>query len=233
MNIFFIDNLSWPGNTFQERYFYEHSVHTVGSEIDIRTRQRLFSIHDTIDNVGSPDITQILSGSLAEGLDLTGSDVDIMTIMEPIDVHRTIKNIKHPIQNDSLVMETDTDHPGFTRLRWVIQGYEEYDFIPSESSERTIEGLYLSVNDFSNAPKEEYRLTKIQTYSHGPCLSDKDQYVDIAFCLRSKYIPYQAIPWSFRHRNQWPPNNVIDIIVNNGCLLVPIGPITVSNNLYL
>ncbi|VDI47544.1 Hypothetical predicted protein [Mytilus galloprovincialis] len=227
------DNSSWPDNIFKDKYVYEHAINTVGSEIDIRTRQRLLSIHDTIDNVGSPDITQILSGSLAEGLDLPGSDVDIMTIMEPFDVHRTIKNIKHPIQNYTLVMETDTDHPGFTRLRRVMQGYEESDFIPNEYSKRAREGSYLSVKDFSNVTKEEYRLTKIQTYSHGPCLSDKDQYVDIAFSLRSKCLPYQAIPWSFRHRNQWPPNNVIDNIINNGCLLVPIGPRTVSDNLFL
>ena len=53
--------------------------------------------------------------------------------------------------------------------------------------------------------------------------------MDFAPCIRSKYLPQNAIPWAYRHRSQWPPNFVIDRIIHCGCLLVPIEPKTVSD----
>ena len=58
---------------------------------------------------------------------------------------------------------------------------------------------------------------------HGPCLSDKNQSTDVAYCLRSKYLPYNTLSWIIRYRQQLPPNVIIDRIINYGCLLVPIG----------
>lgn len=225
--------MTWPGNYLKETYLYEYAVNTVGTEIDIRTRQRLFRIHDMINNVGSLDVTQILSGSLAEGLDLIGSDLDMMLVMETMNVIRNVRNIKHSTANIILLMETVIDHPGFSKLRLLLTRNQEYDFIPSECFQRTNEGILMSVYGLPNILKEEYRSTGIQTYTHGPCLSDKNQCVDVAFCLRSNYFPYQAMQWSFRQRKQWPPNNVIENILNSGCLLVPIGPRTVSDNNFL
>jgi hypothetical protein len=43
--------------------------------------------------------------------------------------------------------------------------------------------------------------------------------------------PRQAEQWIYRHRpGQWPPDILIDEIVNYGCILLPIGPKETENN---
>ncbi|CAC5373832.1 unnamed protein product [Mytilus coruscus] len=219
--------LSWSRNDLKDKFLYEHLVHTVGTEIDMRKRQQLFIIQDMIDNTVQSRVTSIWSGSLAEGLDLPGSDFDMMYVIKDVDVIRDVRNIKHPLQRTTLLMETDTDHPGFSRLRLIAGGDGENDFITYEYFESTRNGLYLSVNEFvGNINK---MIPQHQLSPHGPCLSDQGQIIDYAFCLRSKYLPYNTIPWESRYRQQWPPNSAIDKIKKYGCLLVPIGPRNVSD----
>ncbi|XP_052085883.1 uncharacterized protein LOC127723344 [Mytilus californianus] len=218
------DYLSWTGNDLKQRDLYKHLVNTVGTEIDIRKRQQLFIIHDKIFNISRSDLTEISSGSLAEGLDLPGSDIDLMYVIKHVDVVQDVKNIIHPVQRTTLVMETDTDYPGFTRLRLIAGGERETRYITSESFESDNNGLYLSVNKFISHIHKLVPHRKLS--SHGPCLSDNDQCFDYAFCLRSKHLPYNTIPWASRRRQQWPPNPTIDKIRKYGCLFVPIGPRT-------
>ncbi|XP_052085782.1 uncharacterized protein LOC127723258 [Mytilus californianus] len=184
------------------------------------------------------NITQISSGSLAEGLDLPGSDIDIMYVQNKIAVVRNVRNTKyvktkvqdykHPMQHAILVMETDKDHSGFTRLRLIAAGDEETINVTPECFANTTQGLYLSVNGFLNGIKE--KTPHLHYISHGPCLSMTGEIDDNLFCLRSKYLPYNAIPWTMRYRRQWPSNIVIGKIKKYGCLLVPIGPKNVSDS---
>lgn len=62
----------WSGNNLGDKYLYDHLVHTIGTEIDIRTRQQLFILQDMINNTNQSEVTTISSRSLAEGLDLPG-----------------------------------------------------------------------------------------------------------------------------------------------------------------
>ncbi|XP_071144204.1 uncharacterized protein [Mytilus edulis] len=222
------DRVTWSGNDLKERCLYTHLVNTAGSEIEIRKRQQLFITHDMIQNqimlTSGSKLTEKLSGSLAEGLDLPGSDIDIMYIIEDVDVIRDGKNTKHQVKHTTLVMETDNDYPGFTRLRLLTRGEVESYYTPHTCFDFTRTGLYLSVNKFvSNISKNN---THYIVSSHGPCLSDHSQNVDYAYCLRCNYLPFNAIPWTTRYRLQWPPNSAIDKIKQYGCLLVPIGPRT-------
>ncbi|VDI28085.1 Hypothetical predicted protein [Mytilus galloprovincialis] len=222
------DYLSCTEDDLKERYLYQNLVNTVGTEIDIRKRQQLFIIQDMICNAQAQKThTHISSGSLAEGLDLPGSDIDIMFVINKVDVIRDLRNMRHPVQCTTLVMETDTDHPGFSRLRLIAIGDGENDILTYEYFESTSKGLCLSVNKFVS--KINNMIPQQQISQHGPCLSDKGQNVDIAVCLRSKYLPYNAIPWASRYRQQWPPNSTIDTIKKYGCLLVPIGPRDMSD----
>ncbi|CAC5408588.1 unnamed protein product [Mytilus coruscus] len=219
----------------REKNLYKHLVQTVGSEIDIRTRQRLFIIYDMIVNSpGLPDRSHIFSGSLAEGLDLPGSDMDVMVELNDYTVIHNTKNIKNPNDRNMFVMKTDLDYPGFVRLRHVsayniVSLRKECGRCPPGTCSST--QFYLPIEKFLD--KHIRRYPNAQPCKHGPCVSDKEQTIDIAFCIRSKYLPYNAIPWATRHRGQWPPNFVIDKIMNYGCLLVPIGPKTVSDNRLL
>jgi hypothetical protein len=51
------------------------------------------------------------------------------------------------------------------------------------------------------------------------------------FCFHLHSWPRQAEQWIYRHRpGQWPPEILIDNIVNYGCILVPIGPNEIENS---
>ena len=70
-----------------------------------------------------------------------------------------------------------------------------------------------------------------EQYAHGPCLSNKDETMDLAYCFHLCSWPRQAEKWLYRHRSgQWPQDILIDDIVNYGCILVPIGPKEINNN---
>ncbi|XP_052086257.1 uncharacterized protein LOC127723606 [Mytilus californianus] len=223
------ENSPWPENELKEKDLFEHLVKIVGTEIDIRTRQRLFIVQDMIFNLTNDD-TQISSGSLAEGLDLPGSDLDIMFVCNQVVVKRnvrdtkyskqTVQHYKHPKQQSIFVMETDNDYPGFTKLRLIAA--KDTINLTHECFEITTKGLYLSVNGFLNGMKKE--LQHVHLIPHGPCLTFSDQDRDFAFCFRCTCLPYNATSWAMRNRRQWPPNFVIDKIEQYGCLLVPIGP---------
>ncbi|VDI17799.1 Hypothetical predicted protein [Mytilus galloprovincialis] len=182
--------------------------------------------------------TQISSGSLAEGIDLPGSDVDVMFVLNEADVIRNVRDTKHVktkqqdyiylIQHSVFVMETDRNHPGFTRLRLIAAGDGKTHNISPESFKSTSHGLYLSVDKFLNGIRKQNPHHHLVT--HGPCLSFTHLSEDVAFCLRSKYLPYSAISWTMRYRRQWPSNFVIDKVKQYGCLLVPIGPKHMSDS---
>ncbi|CAC5356542.1 unnamed protein product [Mytilus coruscus] len=210
--------LTLAENYSTEKDLLKYLIRTVGTEIDIRNRQRLFIILDMIHKVDTPNLNKISSGSLAEGLDLPGSDLDVMYVTNEVygDIEN-VRNIKLKEQSTILVMETSIEHPGFTRLRFIARGETEIEFVTNTGKD-----LYFSVNDFFNTVKPIFG--NLQLSQHGPCLSDPNQTFDLAFCLRSKYLPNNVIPWAMRHRQQWPPNFVIDKIKKSGCLLVPIGP---------
>ncbi|VDI72073.1 Hypothetical predicted protein [Mytilus galloprovincialis] len=220
--MYFIEYLSCNGHNLTDIYLYEHLVNTAGTEVDMRKRQQLFITKDLIDNAVESGFITTSSGSLAEGLDLPGSDIDVMFVIRDVDVIQDVRNIKHPIQRTTLLMETDTDHPGFSRLRLIAGGDGEHKFITNKFFQSTSKGLYLSVNEFVRNINNMF--PEQQLSPHGPCLSDKGESFDFAFCLRSKYLPYNAIPWASRYRQQWPHNSTIDKIKKYGCLLVPIGP---------
>ncbi|VDI79280.1 Hypothetical predicted protein [Mytilus galloprovincialis] len=224
-------NLRYPNKSSNEylEYLQDCVYYNRGTEMNIHNRQRLFIIQDMMCKLSDFEMTQISSGSLAEGLDLPGSDLDVMFLIKNVDVIQNIRNIKHPIRNPTLVMELDNAHPGFTKLRLIADGQEE--LVKFECCESTTNGSYLSVKEF--LLKINHRLNRFKMSVHGPCISTSSQSIDLAVCLRSKSLPNSVIPWARRHRHKWPPNFAIDEIVKYGCLLVPIGPRTISDNTLL
>jgi hypothetical protein len=67
--------------------------------------------------------------------------------------------------------------------------------------------------------------------AHGPCLSDKDETMNMTVCFHLQTWPRQAEQWIYRHRpGQWPTDILINDIVNYCCILVPIGPKEIDNN---
>ncbi|CAC5384161.1 unnamed protein product [Mytilus coruscus] len=175
----------------REKCLYEHLVQIVGTEINIRKRQRLFIIENRLFNSSCfRNRTQISSGSLAEGLDLPGSDMDVMYVLHDIEITQNEKNIKNPKRRSNFVtcvMEIDIDHPWFAILRPVaahneVSLREQCGRCPLGTCTGT--QFYLPVKLFLDLVKQEYSI--IDTCEHGPCISDQDQTIDIAFCMRKE-----------------------------------------------
>jgi hypothetical protein len=120
-------------------------------------------------------------------------------------------------------MEEDMEFPGFSRLKFIADGDIQCVMTSPECFVETTNGFFLSnILFISKLLQINYNLQKSV---HGPCLSDKDEILDVAMCFHLYSWPRQAEHFSHRHRpGQWPPDILIDDIVNYGCLLVPIGP---------
>ncbi|CAC5362858.1 unnamed protein product [Mytilus coruscus] len=189
------DHLVWLRNHPRQKYLFEHLVNIIGSEIDIRKRQRLFIIEDMISNADVSDLSKIFSGSLSEGLDLQGSDIDVMYILGKFDViqNSDVSNVIYLVHRDTFVMETDIDHPGFTRLRLIAQAdrgsFIRIQCLKCPPGTCNGESFYLDVNSFIDCFMVELNMTNYKNteiFLHGPCLSNQEQTLDIAFCLRRK-----------------------------------------------
>ena len=206
-----------------EKEIYDNIIRVVGSEMDIRIRQNIFLITDKICNKVSTNVIRVSSGSLAEGLDLPGSDTDIMWIINGVTVIQNVQHMHRSPWRTTLLMEDDMEFPGFSGLKLIAKGIHEFFLTSPECFVETINGLFLSNISFMRKLIEACINT--QKSAHGPCLSDKDEAVDVAFCFHLHTWPRQAEQWIYRHRpGQWPADILINEIVNYGCILVPIGP---------
>jgi hypothetical protein len=189
----------------------------------------MFLIKDTIANNVNTDITQVSSGSLAEGLYLPGSDMDVMFVLNHVQVIHNIQLINLSAQCTTLLMVDDMAIPGFSKLKLIAKGDHEYIYTTPECFVETINGIFLSNISFVRKFIEHNINNKHS--AHGPCLSDKGEAFDAAFCFHLYSWPRQAAKWIHRHRTgQWPPDILIDNIVNYGCILVPIGPKEIENS---
>ena len=222
--LFYID----PTSLFSpdEKEVYNNLISVVGSEMDIRIRQNVFLIKDTISNRVDLTMQIVSSGSLAEGLDLPGSDIDIMYVFNTVNILQNVQHMNRSTRHTTLLIEDTMEFPGFTTLK-LIAGCDA--FISPEYLVETTNGMYFSNISFIRKLIE--LSGNVNQLAHGPCLSDKDEAMDSAYCFHFHSWPRQAEQWIYRHRpGQWPPAIVIDNIVNYGCILVPIGPREIENS---
>jgi hypothetical protein len=222
--LFYIDHISLFSP--HEKEVYDNLISVVGSEMDIRIRQNVFLIKDKIYNRVKTKTTIVSSGSLAEGLDLPGSDIDVMIVLNIANILQNVQHMNRSARYTTLLIEDEIEFPGFTTLKLVAEGDA---FITHAYFVETTNGMYFSNILFIRKLIEIGANDKQST--HGPCLSDREEAMDIAYCFHFHSWPRQAEQWIYRHRpGQWPPEILIDNIVNYGCILVPIGPKDIKNS---
>jgi hypothetical protein len=186
-------------------------------------------IKDKIFNKVNKNFTTVSSGSLAEGLDLPGSDEDIMFIINGAKVIQDVQHMNRSPICTTLLMEEGMEFPGFSRLKLIADGDLQCIFTPPECFVETTNGLFLSTILFISKLLEISSTLKNSV--HGPCLSNKNEFVDMAVYFHLYSWPRQAEHFIYRHRpGQWPPDILINDIINYGCILVPIGPKEIENN---
>ena len=222
--LFYIDHTSLFSP--HEKEVYDNLISVVGGEMEIRIRQNVFLIQDKISDRVKTKITIVSSGSLAEGLDLPGSDVDIMFVINNVNILQNVQHMNRSARHTTLLIEDDMEFPGFTTLKLIGEGDA---FNSPEYFVETTNGMYFSNISFIRKLIEIS--ANLKQSAHGPCISDKDEAVDIAGCFHFHSWPRQAEQWIYRHRpGQWPPEILIDNIVNYGCILVSIGPKEIENS---
>jgi hypothetical protein len=190
----------------------------------------MFLITDKIFNKVNTHLTSVSSGSLAEGLDLPGSDIDMMFVFNGVQVTQNVQHMNRSARCcTTLLAEDDMEFSGFSRLKLIAEGDQKYIYTPLECFVETINGIFLS--NISFVRQFIQKTLNCKSTLHGPCLSNKDESIDLAFCFHLDSWPRQAEKWLYRHRSgQWPPDIIIDTIFNFGCILVPIGPKEIENN---
>ncbi|VDI06310.1 Hypothetical predicted protein [Mytilus galloprovincialis] len=154
-------------------------------------------------------VTFITSGSYGEGLEMRRSDIDVMMVQMQHEVCEEFKSHYQP-KITLLLMESDDVKPCYTLLRLV------YGRIPGVYKHNGQQ--YLS----STLHKQGF-LNNGLNIIHGPCVSDKEGYIDSAACLHCKTWVSPAIQWITRSRYSWPSDDVKQSILKHGVLFVPIG----------
>jgi hypothetical protein len=159
---------------------------------------------------------RITSGSFGEGLEMQGSDLDVMVVLSFAQVYEDISRVRFNSRESFLVMEMDDCKLGFTHLRLA----QCYHLQLLQCSRQISNALYLSneliKTDFMKMAREPQVI-------HGPCVSDKAGFIDIAISLHSKQWISPACEWISRPNSSWPSDDLKSTIIDHGTLFVPIG----------
>ncbi|XP_076070612.1 uncharacterized protein LOC143042237 [Mytilus galloprovincialis] len=185
----------------------------VGTENHVKTIRLMNAVSDNLSN--DDIIVSITSGSFGEGLQMIGSDLDVMHVMKFIEVHDNItSNIFNPDTTYFSLVTEDTK-PGYVMLRLTSS---PHPFV-QKMCEKFRGDIFLSNALF----KESFLVSNLSLVTHGPCLSDKHGYFDLANCLHSKDWVTSASQWTLRSNNTWPNEKTKQMIMNHGVIFVPIG----------
>ncbi|XP_071137242.1 uncharacterized protein [Mytilus edulis] len=197
-------------------HLYKFLCQKIGSEQVVRLRR----LTSTISDIGTDsDLKQISSGSKGEGLKTKGSDLDLMFSLSSIKVYESARDIVTPINMSyPLVMDTEDVSPCFTKLRLIFNDPNIYSKLIQKIVHIDSFGKYFLSN----------KLFKMLFLGpnfkiHGPCLSDHNDVLDIAFVLQCNQWISTAQPWITRSRRTWPSPDIISKITSCGVLFVPVG----------
>ncbi|CAC5356947.1 unnamed protein product [Mytilus coruscus] len=109
------------------------------------------------------------------------------------------QNIPH------FAMETDDVKPGFTQLR-LEYNINQFSFEQCEE--------HNGKHYYSSALCKQ-RLMVIGAHTHGPCITDKRELTDSAWCLHCKTWVSPAVQWITRTSNSWPCDSVKQNQISN------------------
>ncbi|CAG2239213.1 unnamed protein product [Mytilus edulis] len=202
---------------------YQLLCHVCGSADAVDGTRLLYAVLDDCTKVNS-QYTNVSSGSRAEGVHIPDCDYDIMTILEQIVVYAV--GYKVDDSKPSLVCNTQNSYPGFAHLIIPPESRFSEELVRVWGVE-SVNGPVVSNRRFKEYFMSNYRDKNIRI--HGPCISPEDESVDHLFCFRSQTWPTISSPWLHRVAGrEWPTIDVVEKILNQGILLVPIG----KNNLF-
>ena len=103
----------------------------------------------------------------------------------------------------------------------------------------------LNSHDWAEFFSAKYSASNVKFVQKGPALrifkppeSSRVWYgdfdLDLVFCLRCPFWPPEALGWTTRRRrHQWPSQDTIALVVENGCHIVPVAHVDCNEDEYL
>lgn len=182
----------------------------------------------------SPHIEEIFTGSLADGFRHGNSDKDSMEVLKDIiimDSESDYKVVHSQVPNNKMTltirMEPQYWEEGYVLLKYTSGGTKTLKAHAQCINYSTLNGFvssyrfkeFILKNKHTTDPNTDY-------FMHGPCISfcGVSRDLDIAFSLKCNFWPTQAREWIKRPR-RWPSQKLVNKIIQNGCHLVPLGPL--------
>nr|XP_011453837.2 uncharacterized protein LOC105346813 [Crassostrea gigas] len=209
---------------------YEDMCLKIGTPQQVAFRRDMEDIAEMLTNIGmlkNRRSLRMLSGSEREGFRLSGSDKDVMFWLNHNRVIMNFSQVQFYNVKDFVMILCDSSEspPGFTLL-----------WLPLKRVCCKAKSVIVSINGISSdcinkcISSSRYRevtsaLITSASKPHGPCSSGTFigaiEY-DHAHCFVSDFWPPAASSWKDRCHS-WPPPNVVNDIIRNGCHFVPIG----------
>ncbi|XP_071171140.1 cyclic GMP-AMP synthase-like receptor 2 [Mytilus edulis] len=192
----------------------------VGSEKIVRYRRLFFKLFDETWNT-QRGFELISSGSKSEGLDLHGSDFDLMTLQKLFKVYENIDSSGFVI-----TIDTNNAQPGFA----LLEVPENIGKCCPVLFPKTDNGYLLSSRKMRDLLTVKSRLYNGAFSIHGPSVCHNEVDLDRVYCLQCNTWPFAAKAWLLRNKSiEWPPQEVMENITEQGVLLVPVGSKSSSN----
>lgn len=194
----------------------------IGTQRQVALRREVADVEEIIRNqINRSNVVKMKSGSEREGFKLKGSDVDTMywpndfrVIWDPSQLYQTTAQKR-------ILCDSSKSRPGFVLL--LVPKNGTFNPYVSEALSPVQGSVYSCL---SSAKYRKIMLHSVTPNSkpHGPCSSGKLGQVeyDDVHCFFSDDWPSLASSWAERCRS-WPPVQVVEKIISNGCHFVAIG----------
>ena len=212
---------------------YSMLTEIIGNEEMIHVRRTTTNLRDDVLRMnfesGHDKRIPIFSGSKAEGLRFKSSDDDWMFVNKSIRVIDPSKSYTTLYHNNNcvlLTMENEMTRPGFTLLRVKEESrYQTFMICGSSPVIPYLDGLYVSSKKWKESQVNQ-KGHMHTVFNHGPCTSYEygGKEYDHAHCLKCDIWPANALSSIQRlHQSSWPSSDILQTIVGDGVLFVPIG----------
>lgn len=199
--------------------------------IEIRRKSQEFEM-SMKKRISNPYKEEIVTGSKADGFRDGKSDEDYLVIFKDVkilDLEEEVVQYRNMRKKITLKINKDPEYweDGYVLLKYISGGS---DTLPKHVHCINCSKLngFVSSHRFKKSVLDMRKNESLNNnfFIHGPCISycglGKD--IDIAYSFECNFWPLQAKEWIRRPR-LWPSQKLVNEIVQNGCHVVPLGPL--------
>ncbi|XP_045157587.2 uncharacterized protein LOC123523901 [Mercenaria mercenaria] len=216
------------------------------SKHKLETTSWLVNIRENVGNKERGTQPLFLTGSNAEGTDITGSDRDTMVVFPNCIIVADNKEAEIQQDNNVFLMVQDGTRPCYTKLQILHESrnHDKNDLFQRLGGKEKLcvldeMGRYFFSSEMFTEQVTHHVSSLTQSsdnhivssfHVHGPCATfdnivGKTQFdTDFAYCIPCNILPTEAYDFIRRNRQyNWPPENLIRKHLSQGCHVVSVG----------